>query len=179
MWPRTWSTQWRQQMQFLENDKGTFINDVTPNYCNLISPPPRFTHNIHSLSHLNVRHILITGCRMPTVHVGNVVRIDFFIFEIGFGFIVNVPAYWLNTLFTICIFVMNTVMPTCPHLNPWLLDVIYECPRRNEICVTLKRSSIIHDVYIGKNCVEVLLVRKKLQWAIFFHFVHLCHGKVP
>jgi hypothetical protein len=29
--------------------------------------------------------------------------------------------------------------------------------QRNEICVTLKRSSIIHDVYIGKNCVKVVL----------------------
>ena len=30
--------------------------------------------------------------------------------------------------------------------------------QRNEICVTLKRSSIIHHVYIGKNFVECLLV---------------------
>ena len=30
--------------------------------------------------------------------------------------------------------------------------------QRNEICVTLKRSSIIHDVYIGKNCVKVAII---------------------
>jgi hypothetical protein len=33
-------------------------------------------------------------------------------------------------------------------------DAISRRQQRNEICVTLKRSSIIHDVYIGKNCVE-------------------------
>jgi hypothetical protein len=33
-------------------------------------------------------------------------------------------------------------------------DAISRRRQRNEICVTLKRSSIIHDVYIGKNCVE-------------------------
>ena len=30
--------------------------------------------------------------------------------------------------------------------------------QRNEICVTLKRSSIIHHVYIGKNILEIVLV---------------------
>ena len=30
--------------------------------------------------------------------------------------------------------------------------------QRNEICVTLKRSSIIHDVYIAKNILEILLI---------------------
>ena len=43
--------------------------------------------------------------------------------------------------------------------------------QRNEICVTLKRSSIIHDVYIGKNCIEVLLV-------FLFLFVSCCLFKL-
>ena len=30
--------------------------------------------------------------------------------------------------------------------------------QRNEICVTLKRSSFIHHVYIGKNVLEIVLV---------------------
>ena len=30
--------------------------------------------------------------------------------------------------------------------------------QRNEICVTLKRSSFIHHVYIGKNVLEIALV---------------------
>ena len=29
--------------------------------------------------------------------------------------------------------------------------------QRNEICVTMKRSSIIHNVYIMKNCLEIFL----------------------
>ena len=37
-------------------------------------------------------------------------------------------------------------------------DAISRRRQRNEICVTLKRSSIIHDVYICKNFVEVLMV---------------------
>ncbi len=39
-------------------------------------------------------------------------------------------------------------------------DAISRKRQRNEICVTLKRSSIIHDVYIGKNCVEVIFGQK-------------------
>lgn len=41
--------------------------------------------------------------------------------------------------------------------------------QRNEICVTLKRSSIIHDVYIGKNCVKVLLILLYLLMDVSFY----------
>lgn len=37
-------------------------------------------------------------------------------------------------------------------------DAISRRRQRNEICVTLKRSSIIHHVYIGKNICEIILV---------------------
>ena len=40
--------------------------------------------------------------------------------------------------------------------------------QRNEICVTLKRSSIIHHVYIGKNVLEILLVLLFLPINIFY-----------
>ena len=35
-------------------------------------------------------------------------------------------------------------------------EVISIQRQRNEICVTMKRSSIIHNVYILKNCLEIL-----------------------
>jgi hypothetical protein len=47
-------------------------------------------------------------------------------------------------------------------------DAISRKRQRNEICVTLKRSSIIHDVYIGKNCVEVIMVFIYLSIDISF-----------
>ena len=37
-------------------------------------------------------------------------------------------------------------------------DAISRRRQRNEICVSLKRSSIIHHVYIGKNFLECLIV---------------------
>ena len=37
-------------------------------------------------------------------------------------------------------------------------DAISRKRQRNEICVSLKRSSIIHRVYIGKNILECLIV---------------------
>ena len=39
--------------------------------------------------------------------------------------------------------------------------------QRNEICVTLKRSSVIHHVYIAKNVFEVILVLLYLPLNIF------------
>ncbi|XP_059078716.1 uncharacterized protein LOC131877137 [Tigriopus californicus] len=44
--------------------------------------------------------------------------------------------------------------------------------QRNEICVSLKRSSIIHRVYIGKNFVEIIL-------GIIFFLVNLKHALLP
>ncbi len=46
----------------------------------------------------------------------------------------------------------------CNDAKKFYASVVSRRRQRNEICVTLKRSSIIHDVYIGKNCIEVLLV---------------------
>ena len=37
-------------------------------------------------------------------------------------------------------------------------EAISRLRQRNEICVTLKRSSIIHSVYIIKNVVEIVIV---------------------
>jgi hypothetical protein len=54
------------------------------------------------------------------------------------------------------------------HLDPDVAEDMYNVEtsteaisrrrQRNEICVTLKRSSFIHHVYIGKNILEIALV---------------------
>ena len=36
-------------------------------------------------------------------------------------------------------------------------DVIARRRQRNEICISMKRSSVIHDVYILKNFIEIIL----------------------
>ena len=38
------------------------------------------------------------------------------------------------------------------------VEAISRRRQRNEICTSLKRSSIIHHVYIGKNVLEVAIV---------------------
>ena len=57
-------------------------------------------------------------------------------------------------------------------------DAISRRRQRNEICVTLKRSSIIHDVYIGKNCVEVIMVVAYLAVNITFFLTDQPHDHV-
>ena len=44
--------------------------------------------------------------------------------------------------------------------------------QRNEICISLKRGSIIHHVYIGKNCMEILIVCVFLPINISFALLH-------
>ena len=48
------------------------------------------------------------------------------------------------------------------------LEAISRRRQRNEICVTLKRSSIIHHVYIGKNVLEILFILLFLPINIFY-----------
>ena len=52
-------------------------------------------------------------------------------------------------------------------------DAISRKRQRNEICVTLKRSSIIHDVYIGKNCVEVIFRRLRQKARSFLQLKYV------
>ena len=47
-------------------------------------------------------------------------------------------------------------------------DAISRMRQRNEICVVLKRSSIIHHAYIGKNVVEIIFVLLFLTINIHF-----------
>ena len=44
--------------------------------------------------------------------------------------------------------------------------------QRNEICISLKRGSIIHHVYIGKNVMEIFIVCIFLPINVSFALLH-------
>ena len=48
------------------------------------------------------------------------------------------------------------------------VEVIARRRRRNEVCVSLKRSSIIHNTYILKNILEILVLLTFIPFNIYF-----------
>ena len=48
------------------------------------------------------------------------------------------------------------------------VEAIARRRRRNEVCMSLKRSSIIHNTYILKNIVEILILASYIPFNVYF-----------